>query len=216
MPNWAMNELEVEAPNETLLHNFLAKMESAAKDDEVLSFQSILPMPEILEDTIAPFKNIEEVEKQIFRATGEHLTIQNFEQKYKNQHSDIHKIISEHKLGLVAFEETGFYDWYSWQYEKWGVKWGCQNSTIDVFEENKCLYNFDTPWGSPISWLLYVSYLYPEFKFIHKCADPSMNTHVEHYLENGNLQEMKQMEFFDAVEVGNWGGPDNWEMEEVE
>lgn len=214
MPNWCMNELEVEAPDSEQLQKFIYKMASAAQDDEVLSFQSILPMPEILEDTISPAVTLENVLKCIQQDTGKNLSIEDFEEKYKHEYPNVHQKIKQYRLNNLAKEETGYSDWYSWQHDKWGVKWGCQNSTVDVYESNKCLYCYDTPWGSAIGWLLYLSKMYPEFKFNNSCCDPSMDFHTEYSLSGGYLIEETNMTFREAVVLGYWGGEEMWEEEE--
>ena len=95
MPNWCMNELQVEAPDAKSLEQFILKMNSACtEEDEVLSFQSILPMPEILENTTSPHIDDEKIRVKIFEALGKHMSFKDFEDKYKDD-SNFSSIISD-------------------------------------------------------------------------------------------------------------------------
>lgn len=212
MPNWAMNELFVHAPNNLELEKFISKMASACIEDEVLSFQSIRPMPEILEDTVFPLVKIEKILKDIKNFTGEDLSIEDFEKNYpKTQQTEfIYDHIKQYNLNQLAEKETGYSNWYHWQHDKWGVKWGASESAIGDVQYKSCVYTFQTPWGTPINWLNYLAKTYPSFKFSHKCCDPSMDFHNEYYFENGELIEEKSMSFEEALEEGNWGGFEDW------
>ena len=210
MPNWAMNELEVEAPDAKSLEQFILKMNSACTDeDEVLSFQSIMPMPEILEDTTSPALTLERILKDISKANGGDISIEDFERKFPT--NKLRDDISRYRHNQLAFRETGFYCWYEWQYQNWGVKWGASESTLNHYEETKCSYNYQTPWGTAKGWLEHLAKTYPDFKFHNKCADPSMNFHTELIFEEGELLEEISIEFTRAVEQGEWGGSEAWE-----
>lgn len=209
MPNYAMNELDVEAPNPKALQDFIFKMAGACQDEEVLSFQSIMPMPEILEGTISPTMTHEKVLSLIEKNVGEKMSIEDFEAKYKSH--PIRNNIEEYRHNELAYQETGFYNWYDWQYDNWGVKWGASESSLNHYEENKCSYNYQTPWGTAQGWLNFLARTYPDFKFHNKCADPSMNFHTELIFEDGELLEEINIEFTQALEQGEWGGFEAWE-----
>lgn len=213
MPNWAMNELHVQAPNNSELEKFITKMKSACNDDEVLSFQSIRPMPEVLEDTISPPMKLEKVLKDIKDITGQDLSIEDFEKNYSETQENkfVYDHILQYRHNQLALSETGYSNWYDWQNDKWGVKWGASESLCENVSDNSCIYTFQTPWGTPINWLMYLSQAYPTFNFLHKCADPSMDFHNEYYFENGELIEEFNYTFEQAIEDGNWGGMEEWE-----
>ena len=213
MPNWAMNELFVQAPDNNELNKFIDKMKSACNDDEVLSFQSIRPMPEVLEDTISPPMKIEKVLRDIKQLTGQDFSIEDFEAKFpiNSNNGYIFDHIKQYRQNKLAEEETGYSNWYEWQHDKWGVKWGASESLVEEKSTTTCVYTFQTPWGTPINWLNYLAKQYPAFNFIHKCADPSMDFHNEYFFENGELLEEINMSFEEALENGNWGGFENWE-----
>ena len=209
MPNFAMNELQIIAPHPDDLQEIIRKMKSACGDEEVLSFQSIRPMPEILEGTVSPPMTLDKVLSIIKKSVGESMSIEDFEDKFASH--PIRDDIEEYRHNQLAFRETGFYDWYDWQYENWGVKWGACDSMLYEVDSITCLYTFNTPWGSPTNWLLYLAKLYPEFKFHHKCSDPAMDFHTEHIFRNGELERTIEMSFQDAVYQGHWGGEEAWE-----
>lgn len=55
-------------------------------------------------------------------------------------------------LGRIALENEkkyGFRDWFSWQAENWGTKWGACDVIVDEIEDG-FNYQFDTPWAMPM------------------------------------------------------------------
>jgi hypothetical protein len=52
--------------------------------------------------------------------------------------------------------------WYAWNNRNWGVKWDASNcEEIELDEDNKVLWNFDTPWGLAENVLIELSRQYP-------------------------------------------------------
>lgn len=211
MANYAMNELEIIVPHPDDLQEIIRKMKSACneEDGEVLSFQSTFPMPEILEGTVSPPMSLDKVLQIIEKHTGEKMSIEDFEDKFASH--PVRDDIEEYRHNQLAFKETGYFDWYDWQYQNWGVKWGACDTVLHEVDSVTCLYTFSTPWGSPKGWLDHLSKNYPEFKFHHKCSDPAMNFHTEHIYKNGELIHTLDMTFQDAVYQGHWGGIEEWE-----
>ena len=65
--------------------------------------------------------------------------------------------------GVLGIEVEG--GGYHWEAKLWGVKWGAVNPYLEDDGEDYLFYNFDTPWGPPISFLEKVSADWPNLKF---------------------------------------------------
>ena len=134
MPNWCYNRVEISGTPD-VLEEFAKKVES---EDEVFSFQSIVPMPEELQNICSPTVIVETEE-------------------------DVEVYIEEHKVGDYEFvggqpmtevtrdmllKEYGAENWYDWANNNWGCKWDVR----DVERQNLgdyIHYQFETAWGPP-------------------------------------------------------------------
>lgn len=69
-------------------------------------------------------------------------------------------------------------NWYDWQQDNWGCKWGPYDG-IDIPEETvykngkgKLVYEYNTPWSPPNQWLINTSKQFPSLKFENYCNEP--------------------------------------------
>jgi hypothetical protein len=74
------------------------------------------------------------------------------------------------ELAKQMMDKYGSTDWYSWQYENWGVKWGdCHSMLEDEDVDNNgnyvVTYAFDTPWGTATQAFLKISAMFPTLRF---------------------------------------------------
>lgn len=152
-----------------------------------LDFQSVIPMPDVLDGTVAGTS----AELAIFAISGEipphysgrKQTVAAFINGYgmlrgsdvTNQAS-LHAWIktnypawlAEGHRAVAAFEETGYYNWYDWCRDEWGTKWNSYDykhrdavdSTPDVF-----VFQFDTAWSFPEPIFDKLALLYPMLVF---------------------------------------------------
>jgi hypothetical protein len=51
-------------------------------------------------------------------------------------------------------------DWYSWQIENWGTKWGPVNPEV-IEEGDRLVYAFDSAWAPPIGAFVKLTELFP-------------------------------------------------------
>jgi hypothetical protein len=75
----------------------------------------------------------------------------------------------EYETWLKQKEENlakfGYTDWYEWEYDTWGTKWGdCDTNIIDRAEGN-LLLQFATAWGPADKAWLTISKLFPTLSF---------------------------------------------------
>lgn len=64
----------------------------------------------------------------------------------------------------------GFTDWYEWQYEKWGTKWGDRCLEIhDTYEKEDgtavVSFQYETAWGPAEKAFLHISTLFPNIRW---------------------------------------------------
>lgn len=142
MPNWVQTSLEITGPQEEL-------------------------------DRFASMVKVEEVEDTwLSRRTGEKHTrlemkiIESFlpcpEELYEVK-SPVRE--EQNELAQQMLEKYGATDWYTWQYENWGVKWGDSQTEIDDSYTTGLFYRFQTPWGSADAAFTKISAMFPELRF---------------------------------------------------
>lgn len=89
-------------------------------------------------------------------------TIQECPQKY---------ICDPVKKHIQPCEGREWFDWYTWQYDNWGTKWGaCETQTDFTGYKNgnaKLIIVFDTAWCPPIPVIDKLISLEPELKITH-------------------------------------------------
>jgi hypothetical protein len=99
--------------------------------------ESYLPCPQELRDTMSGFiANDEEA----------------MEELRKKQEENIAKF--------------GHKDWYEWQYEVWGTKWGDCDTNFEPVVGNELQGYFMTPWGPALNGFLRISKMFPTLMFV--------------------------------------------------
>ena len=215
MPNWVMNELTCIFQTSEELQSFKNKV------DEKNLYNSFFPMPVILKDTQSPNINVDKLILEFNKQTNSkaiglteiikanhHWFSAQAEQALKNQQAHI---------------ETGYYDWYQWSLDNWGVKWDASNvQAKELSDFNTVIYTFDSPWGCPEHFVIELSKLYPDACFEMVSGSIENDTHYEFTCVDGKYEETCSYETFrEAVEDGKWGGMSEWaelfeESEEID
>ena len=86
------------------------------------------------------------------------------------------------ELAMQMIAKYGASNWYDWEYENWGVKWGdCHTHILDESDNElpdgsyKVDYQFDTPWGTADNAFLKISAMFPtlRFDFFGSIVDPA-------------------------------------------
>ena len=171
-------------------------------------FNSFIPMPEILEGTQSPNIN---PDKLIADFNKEGNTATTLQEVIDANHRWFSGMAKQAIKNQEAFEATGYYEWYKWCVDNWGVKWDAVRPTVkfDLLTITLC---FDSPWGCPEHFVRELSKLYPEATFEMVSGSIENDCHYEFTCENGNFEETCSYETFkEAVEDGKWGGWDEWE-----
>ena len=214
MPNWVMNELTCIFPDAEQLNAFKQKV------DEKNFYHSFFPMPEILRDTQSPNVNVDGLILEYNKETNSKAI--GLTEIVKANHPWFSRTAEQALKNQQAFIETGYYEWYKWSMDNWGVKWDASNVVSKELPDfNTVIYNFDSPWGCPEHFVIELSKLYPDATFEMVSGSIENDSHYEFTCDNGKYEETCSYETFrEAVEDGKWGGMTEWaelfeESEEV-
>ena len=209
-----MNELTCIFQTSEELQSFKSKV------DEENFYNSFFPMPEILQGTQCPNVN---VDKLILECNKEGYNFKTLQEIIDANHKWFSGMAEQALKNQQAFEETGYYEWYQWCLDNWGVKWDASNvQSKELSDFNTVIYTFDSPWGCPEHFVIELSKLYPDACFEMVSGSIENDTHYEFTCVNGKYEETCSYETFrEAVEDGKWGGMSEWaelfeESEEID
>jgi hypothetical protein len=204
MPNWVMNELTCIFQTQEEYNVFKEKINLEGL------FNSFIPMPEILDGTLCPNINVENLILEYNKETKS--TSMGLTEIISSNHPRYSDLAKNALKNQQAFIETGYHDWYSWNLDNWGVKWDAVRPTVkfDLLTITLC---FDSPWGCPEHFVRELSKLYPNATFEMVSGSIENDCHYEFTCEDGKFEETCSYETFkEAVEDGKWGGMEEWEM----
>jgi len=133
MPNWCSNKTTI-----TGRIDELARMmrDATVTDDygvQEVQLNALIPMPDILIGTVSP------------TPTGE------YDGGYGDYDADrVDELRTKHNdavaLAARAKAETGYSNWWEWQWDNWGIKWGASGTCLEQDGEQIVL-DYETPWG---------------------------------------------------------------------
>ena len=83
----------------------------------------------------------------------------------------------------------GASDWYEWKLINWNVKWDVE--AVKTVNDKEVIYDFDSPWGSPIIAIHRISKLYPKLNFLIQYEEPGMYFSGIHEVKNGKIKQSK-------------------------
>ena len=203
MPNWVMNELICSFQTQEQFESFKNKINLEGL------FNSFIPMPEILEGTQSPNINPDKLIADFNKEGNTATTLQEVVDANHKWFSGMAKTAIRNQQ---AFEATGYYEWYKWCVDNWGVKWDACRPTVN-FDLLTITLAFDSPWDCPEQFVRTLSTLYPEVNFVMITGSIENDNHYEFVCDNGKYQEICCYETFkEAVMNGKWGGAKEWEM----
>ena len=209
-----MNELTCIFQTSEELQSFKSKV------DEENFYNSFFPMPEILQGTQCPNVN---VDKLILECNKEGHNFKTLQEIIDANHKWFSGMAEQALKNQQAYIETGYYEWYQWCLDNWGVKWDASAlRSKDLSDFNTVIYTFDSPWGCPEHFVIELSKLYPNVTFEMVSGSIENDTHYEFTCVDGRYEETCSYETFrEAVEDGKWGGMSEWsdlleESEEID
>ena len=180
MPNWVMNELTCIFQTSEELQSFKSKV------DEENFYNSFFPMPKILQGTQCPNVN---ADKLILECNKEGYNFKTLQEIIDANHKWFSGMAEQALKNQQAFEETGYYEWYQWCLDNWGVKWDASAlRSKDLSDFNTVIYTFDSPWGCPEHFVIELSKLYPDACFEMVSGSIENDTHYEFTCVNGKYE----------------------------
>ena len=206
MPNWVMNELTCIFPDADQLNAFKNKV------DEKNFYNSFFPMPEILVDTVSPYFDAGKLILDYNKETNS--KAMGLTEIIKSNHPLFSRTAQQTRKSQEAFIQTGYYEWYKWALDNWGVKWDASNcKSRELSDFNTLIFEFESPWGCPEHFVIELSKLYPDATFEMVSGSIENDSHYEFTCDNGKYIETCSYETFkEAVEDGKWGGMAEWEV----
>lgn len=200
MPNWANNYLEVIGKPDDV-HNFRNSITSTkatedGKDIEPYFDLTLLhPMPSILIGTRSPTPE-SPIPSDV---------IKNFmlEGKWTVEQYEDYALDLEiaYQQAQIAFEQTGYYDWYTWAHVNWGTKWAPREVYDNDFhmladgELGVQEFTFDTAWSPPMNLMNHIAEQNPHLIFILSYREESMmfTGTTAWFTNNEGLQMLEQV-----------------------
>lgn len=186
MPNWCNNTLEITGPKEEI-RRFITETTSDDQDNQAYTIlANLVRMPEILADTTSPTPESPNPHpKWLMWLYNDEITLD----RYNEMCSEA---ASKYQASVIALEETGYGNWYDWQYANWGIKWGDTNTRLRVISSTGtfAVFHFDTAWGPATAGFTNVSRLFPELTFVIGYAEPGMCFLGAEAFRNGTVTSM--------------------------
>ena len=179
MPNWVDTTLEVFG-SESEVRRFVAGIENKN------IIKSYLPVPEELEITSTfAFQPTEIPTKWQEWVTDGTWTQEQYDERVRENN----ELAEAQKANIAKY---GHKDWYDWQYQEWGTKWGdchtdihevriMDNGTGNVF------ITFDTPWGPAETAWGKISKMFPSLTFVFQYDEEAGFFAGNHVFRDGEI-----------------------------
>lgn len=112
----------------------------------------------------------------------------------------------------LLIEKYGAKDWYDWQINTWGIKWGCCNAEWEVSEPIPTDYGtlhdlaltYDTPWGPGDDCLKDIFRAHDKLSFFLSYEEPGMGFQGNLFVKNGNPECQEYSEYITRDIEGVW------------
>ena len=150
MPNWTTNQLIIEGDKDQVK----ALLSFIKGDDEVIDFNKIIPMPEILKNTASGWCTVDG--KQV-NSWYEDSSIADLSERSKSQ-----RLFTDEEV--AELEKIGSTNWYDWACSNWGTKWNASQSNIEYECDGYAEIRFDTAWSPPAPILAALQRKFPDLQ----------------------------------------------------
>ena len=179
MPNHIQNKLRIYSENTNDIKVFL---ENIKGEKEVIDFDKIIPMPNVLNDT----ESSTDVSKSLYyyllmTDNNELLNIaphksffsaDSFNDCTKDEKDEMMKVGEKY---FSIYKECGAFNWYDWRCDNWGTKWNAYESYLCSSLDNKeVVIEFQTAWNGVPYLIEKLVSSYPNLSFEYKFADEDM------------------------------------------
>jgi hypothetical protein len=192
MPNWCSNNIVVTGSVEDIAHFTQTCVRLDEKGESRFDFNSLIPMPAILEGTVAGGL----VDDALLLLGRDDLVWfpRSMEEQMKHwQVSDIEAL--KEKIGteafdqarhsIEAFEQTGVPNWYAWANMNWGTKLNASDFKIIREEPGRYECRFETAWSPPEPVYVKLAEMFPNSCFEINGWDDQLNFDFQATVRDG-------------------------------
>ena len=142
MPNHCENRWTISGELSAIKEFTEAALKTNEDGQLTFSFESLVPMPELLKKTSVGRQNIDGVQTKVWIRENEVDRLMTPEEQKECQ-----------RLGAE--------DWHDWALKNWGTKWDAYD--VDVIVDEQCVeIIFTTAWGPPRKFYNYVEERFPD------------------------------------------------------
>jgi hypothetical protein len=228
MPNHITTVATVTGPAERVEAFRVAHIrptEERAHNREHFDFETIIPMPQSIKDTMRPFDDKDRKPDEPKGSCGDAEVEFYAEACLKNPREFIvnlypwlpadvkrwgdMKVWLEKqkpvaafygKRALVAAAETGYSGWYEWSCANWGTKWGSYDYEERSREPGRFVFAFETAWSPPRPILAKLAEMWPELRIETKSIDEGGGAWSG---SGGNVEETEETRELHMAVYGN-------------
>jgi hypothetical protein len=208
MPNWCSNHIVVTGPHEEITRFARTCIRRDEKGCSSFDFNSLIPMPAIIKNTIVTFDDI-------LAALGPDGSIPR-SLKERMEYSDIDNIealkekirlegLENADQAIKAFEQAGAPNWYVWAIRNWGTKWNASDFKVITEEPGRYVCWFETAWSPPEPVYVKLAEMFPRLSFEISGGDDQFNFDFEATARGGTFN----IHYEDPNVEGFWLGFDS-------
>lgn len=182
MPNHVQHRLTLVNASEADIKKF---SELFHEDDDFISLNKIIPMPESLRiESGSRSSNAEKIIKSADpeQALADYLAEMREERHYTDEDcQEFKEFVAQVKHNL---DNYGCPTWYDWSIKNWGTKW----DTYDGYSNDDTSCCFQTAWSTPFPAMVALSKMLPDCEIEVEYADEDYGSNCGRYtLKNGEV-----------------------------
>lgn len=221
MANQATNRLRVEGFNADEVR-LLMEVDKRHEEngDWYFSFESIIPMPQILDETydgdlgqlhiadlglavLGSQKHFEEAinDWELRCELGESFTLEPLRGYVKNNHPNAIKLALESQRN---FDETGFYNGYEWSLSQWGTRLG--GYEYERLESSNNVYDcyFESAWTPAVPVIVALSQRFQHLRFRYYYLEEGVGIEGAFcYVDGGQNEDADWLEYGHRIYADN-------------
>ena len=212
MPNWCSNHIVVTGSPEEIARFTRTCIRQDEKGRSWFDFNSVIPMPAILEGTEAS-SLVDEALLVLGRDDLAWMPLSLEERLKRRNVPDVESLrekigletLGKARQSIEAFEQTGAPNWYVWANVNWGTK--CNAWDFKVIREEPGVYEcrFETAWSPPEPVYVKLAENFPQLYFEISGMDDQLNFDFEATARHGAFS----IQYGDPNREGFWWDSDS-------
>lgn len=169
MPSWAQNHWQIQAEPQDAdtareLFSVLTEPDEDHPEQRRVTFNKMIPMPEILQRAVWGFCRVEDQEMRLWM------------EETDDEGETVRRALTHEEC--VQVRQTGYGNWFDWACDNWGTKWdACEGEATLIDNDTGVVLQleFNTAWHPPREVIKMLVDDYPELRFV-----------ATHYSETSN------------------------------